>query len=260
MIQLYSIVSGSSGNCYIITDGKNSVLSDCGTSGKALFAALNDLCISPESIKGILVSHEHTDHTKGVGVVARKLKIPIYATNGTHSHMSIGKIDESNLISIVNDIQFEIGGIGITSFDIPHDAAEPCGFLFTDGNTKISIATDLGYIPESLFEKIKGSKSIILESNHDIDMLRFGDYPYPLKQRILSDVGHLSNVVAAQTALKLVQTGTEHLMLGHLSNKNNLPEIAQMETFNLLNNNDIKVGIDVTLQIANRYTITKFNL
>ncbi len=120
------------------------------------------------------------------------------------------------------------------------------------------MATDIGHITDELMDSIKGSESIILESNHDIDMLRFGEYPYPLKQRILGENGHLSNESASAAALELVRSGTRHIMLGHLSNENNRPEIAQLETFNRLTDNGVSVGSDMTLQVARRYEVTLF--
>ncbi len=258
MLELYSLISGSSGNCSLLTNGKTSILIDCGTSGKRAFAALEGLGFSPQKLAAILVTHEHDDHTRGVGIMARKLKLPVYATEGTHRNMKVGVIDDAQRRLVSPDITYDIDGIGVTPFTIPHDASDPCGYSFTDGADKVTIATDIGHMPDSLFSRISGSKSIILESNHDIDMLRMGGYPYPLKQRILSDHGHLSNAAAAKTALRLVNCGTEHIMLGHLSNNNNLPEIAQMETFNMLTDNGVRVGIDVTLQIAARYSVTAF--
>lgn len=259
MLELYSLISGSSGNCSLITDGKTNLLLDCGTSGKRTYDALARLNISPDMINAVLVTHEHSDHTKGIGVIARKLKIPVYATSGTHSSMVVGAINDEQRIIVNAGCSFEIGDITINPFSIPHDAAEPCGYTFENNETKIGIATDIGHLDDKLLQNLTGCKSIILESNHDIDMLRFGEYPFPLKQRILSDVGHLSNETASYAALELVKSGTEHIMLGHLSDKNNLPEIAMMETFNRLNDNGVKVGTDMTLQVASRYEITRFN-
>lgn len=259
MLELYSLISGSSGNSSLVTDGKTHILIDCGTSGKRIFNALSELCIPPEGISAIVVTHEHIDHTKGVGVVARKLKVPIYATGGTHRTMNAGVIPDDCIYHINADIPFAVGDIEITPFEIPHDAAEPCGFTFTDGFTKAALATDIGEMSKNILSRLYGSKQIILESNHDIDMLRYGDYPFPLKQRILGSHGHLSNESASYAALQLVKNGTEHIMLGHLSEHNNLPEIAMMETFNRLTDNGIRVGTDVTLQVAQRYEITTFN-
>ena len=259
MLKLYSLISGSSGNCSVVTDGKTHLMVDCGTSGKRAFDALKDLGIEPGSLSAILVTHEHIDHTRGVGVIARKLKIPVYATHGTHAAMGIGNIDDSQMIFVDPDVPQVINEIEITPFAIPHDAEDPCCYSFRDGKDKISIATDIGFMPDSLLSRISGSKSIILESNHDIDMLRYGEYPYPLKQRILGNFGHLSNAAAAETALKLIKSGTEHIMLGHLSDKNNLPELAQMVTYNYLTDNQVNVDKDITLQVAARYDITRFS-
>jgi phosphoribosyl 1,2-cyclic phosphodiesterase len=258
MLELISLISGSSGNSSLITDGKTNILIDCGTSGKRLCELLEKAGIPPQALSAVLITHEHIDHTKGAGIISRKLNLPVYASRGTHLAMNIGPVSENNIVFVEPDAEFEINDILITPFLIPHDASEPCGFCFTDGKEKAAIATDIGVMSASLFSRISGSRQIILESNHDVDMLRFGEYPYPLKQRILSDVGHLSNTAAAQTALRLVECGTEQIMLGHLSDKNNLPEIAMMETYNLLSDNGIAVGKDVTLQVAERYDITKF--
>lgn len=258
MIKLYSIISGSSGNCSLLTDGKTNILIDCGTSGKRATESLESLSVSPARINAILVTHEHIDHTKGVGILSRRYNLPIYATKGTHLKSDFGKVPDS-LIHIVDpDITYDIAGLGVTPFSISHDAQDPCGYTFTDGNTRIGIATDMGVMTDAVMSRLSGCDSILLESNHDIDMLRFGEYPYALKQRILSDVGHLSNKSAAMAALELVKRGTKHIMLGHLSEKNNLPDIAQMETFNYLTDNNVKIGKDVTLQVAERYKITPF--
>ncbi len=256
MLKLYSLISGSSGNATLITNGKSNILVDCGMSGKSATEALSGLNAS-SSLKAIVVSHEHIDHTKGVGILARKLKIPIYATYGTHKKSSFGKLEDEQICEITPDVTYDIGGIGVTPFQIPHDAVDPCGFVFQDGESKVATATDIGIMREGILSRLYGCQSILLESNHDIDMLRFGEYPYALKQRILSDVGHLSNKAASETALKLVLSGTKHIMLGHLSDKNNMPDIAMMETYNRLTDNGVRVGDDMTLQVAERYKITE---
>ena len=257
-LKLYSIISGSSGNCSLITNGKSNILIDCGMSGKRATESLESLSVSPNRINAILVTHEHIDHTKGVGIMARKYNIPIYATEGTLLKSEIGKVSDELINTVTPDITYDIAGIGITPFSISHDAQEPCGYVSDDGNTRIAVATDMGIMTDNVLSRISGCDSVLLESNHDIDMLRFGEYPYALKQRILSDIGHLSNKAAAATALELVKRGTKHLMLGHLSEKNNMPDIAQMETYNHLTDNGVKIGTDVTLQVAERYKITPF--
>lgn len=258
MLKLYSIISGSSGNCSLLTNGKTNILIDCGTSGKRIIEALSKLSVNEKTLDAILITHEHTDHTKGVGILMRKLKVPLYATIGTITATDIGSVDDSLIHEISHDITYDINGIGITPFSIPHDAADPCGFILNDGTSRIATATDIGIMTDGILSRLYGCDSVLLESNHDIDMLRYGDYPYALKQRILSDTGHLSNKAAAEAALKLVQNGTKHLMLGHLSDKNNMPTIAQMETYSYLTDNGLNVGGDVTLKVAQRYDITEF--
>lgn len=260
MIHFVSLLSGSSGNAAYISDGKTHILADCGASGKKIEQALNEINISPEDIDALLITHEHTDHIQGAGVLARRYKLPIYATAHTHRAMKIGSVSDELINEVSPDTTFEIGGIGITPFKIPHDASNPVGYTFTDGFEKAAIATDIGCMSEYILSHLYGCSQIILESNHDVEMLRLGPYPFPLKQRILSDVGHLSNEMAAKTALELVNHGTKHIMLGHLSIQNNLPEIAVMETYNYLTKNGVKVGEDVTLQVADRYNITKFEI
>ncbi|MGN0183213.1 MAG: MBL fold metallo-hydrolase [Candidatus Ornithomonoglobus sp.] len=259
MIELHSIISGSSGNCSLVTDGETNILVDCGASGKRILNALHDLDVEPEDISAIVVTHEHIDHTRGVGVLARKLKVPVFATAGTHSAMEIGRLADEQCNIIAADNQYSLGDIGFTPFSIPHDAAEPCGYTFTDGETQVAVATDMGCMTKELFSHISGSKSIILESNHDIEMLKVGPYPYNLKRRILSNIGHLSNRIASLTALRLIQTGTEHIMLGHLSEHNNMPGLALLETTNHLKKHDVEIGSDVTIQVADRYEITSFS-
>lgn len=258
MIELISLISGSSGNASLITDGKTNLILDCGTSAKKLEEALKKIDIPPQNIDALLITHEHSDHVKGAGVAVRKYKLPLYATAPTHKAMDIGKIDDDLRVNVTPEKEFSIGSLGITPFAIPHDAAMPVGYVFTSGNTKTAVATDIGRMNENILFHLYGCEKVLLESNHDIEMLRVGPYPYPLKRRILGDFGHLSNASAAEAALDLVKHGTKQLMLGHLSVHNNYPETAVMETYNRLTSAGIKVGTDVTLQVADRFEITRF--
>ncbi|MCD8180729.1 MAG: MBL fold metallo-hydrolase [Firmicutes bacterium] len=253
-----SLISGSSGNATFVSDGKTNLLIDCGMSGAKLKEAMKVIDAAPENITALLLTHEHIDHTKGAGVISRRYNIPIYATEGTHTAMDAGKIDDNNIKLVRENVDFEIGGIGIKPFAIPHDARQPVGYCLFSGGEKYSVATDMGNMNEDILSNITGSKKILLESNHDVEMLRCGSYPYPLKRRILGDLGHLSNEAAAKTALYLVQNGTRHIILGHLSMENNRPEIAMLETYNLLSQSGVNVGDDVTLQVADRYKPTLF--
>lgn len=258
MIKFFSLISGSSGNAAFVSDGRTRLLIDCGTSGKRLEAALNAAGESAVNIDALLVTHEHSDHIRGIGVLSRRYKIPIYATKKTHKAINgVGDIDEALRRAVYTDADFEIGTIGISAFPISHDAADPVGYSFYIGDEKLSVATDTGVVDEELLGRLRGSKRIILESNHDVEMLRCGPYPYHLQQRILGDTGHLSNEDAAITALELVRCGAEHIVLGHLSEHNNLPEIALMETDNYLRGAGVNVGSDMTLKVAKRYEITE---
>lgn len=260
MIRFISLISGSSGNAAYVSDGKTNLLIDCGSSGKKIEAALKAIDVLPESINALLITHEHSDHIQGAGVMARKYGLPIFATVPTHKAMSIGKINDEQRMEVTPQKCFEIGTIAVTPFSIPHDAADPVGYSFFAGQEKVSLATDIGHMTDEIKNQLYGSSMVILESNHNVEMLRMGPYPYPLQQRILSDIGHLSNENAAITALDLVNHGTRHIMLGHLSVHNNLPEIAVMETYNRLTNAGVEVGKDVTLQVADRYNVTKFDI
>lgn len=249
-----SLISGSSGNATLVSDEKTNILIDCGMSGRALSKCLDELDMSADELDALLVTHEHIDHARGVGVVARRHNIPVYATEGTFAAMDVGVLPSWTAVS--PDAAFEIGSIGVRPFSIPHDAAEPVGYnFFADGKTW-TVATDLGHMDEKLLSYLRGSHTILLESNHDIEMLRMGSYPYLLKQRILSDVGHLSNDAAADTLCSLVESGTEHIMLGHLSQENNNPNIAYLTAQNTLAAAGIEIARDVTLTVAQRGAVT----
>ncbi len=259
LTEFISLISGSSGNAAFISDGHTRLLVDCGMSGKRLEQALCEIGSSAAEIDALLITHEHSDHVRGAGIIARRHKIPVYATLGTHSAMDVGKIDDTLRHVVTADRELTIGSIGIKPFAIPHDAAEPVGYSFFCEEKKLSIATDIGKMNDGILDAVKGSDEIILESNHDIEMLRFGPYPFPLKQRILGSYGHLSNESASEAALELVKSGTKKIMLGHLSKENNRPEIAMLETYNMLTGAGVEIGGDVMLKVADRYTVTKFD-
>ena len=253
-----SLVSGSSGNATLVSDGNTKLLVDCGMSQKKLCAALSLIGISPEELDGLLITHEHSDHIKGAGIVSKKYNLPVFATLKTHEAMEAGFIADKNIRYITPDIDFEIGTIGITPFSIPHDAANPVGYNFFFGDKKLSLATDIGKMNDYVFEHLKGSLAVLLESNHDIDMLKKGRYPAFLKNRILGEFGHLSNDDAAKTVLSLAQSGTSYVMLGHLSNENNTPTLAYTKTAEILAQNGAILDKDVSLSVAARYEVSRF--
>ena len=261
-MNIFSLRSGSRGNAALLNSGKNKILIDCGVSGKAITGALAELDVKPEELDGIVVTHEHTDHTSGIGVMMRRYEIPVWATKGTWGAMykSIGKIDDRFIRTLEPGEHFEIGNIGVQPFSIPHDAAEPVGYCFCCKNEKISVATDIGELKKELFEAVKGSKTVILEANHDVNMLEIGPYPIQLKQRIRGNYGHLSNDDAGKAAEFLVRLGTENILLGHLSEENNYPDLALQTVVCALNEADIKVGEDVRLGVAQRSAVSSIGI
>ena len=253
-----SLVSGSSGNASIIKNKNTTILIDCGLSGKKLVSVLKDIGIDANEIDAMLITHEHSDHIAGAGVVSRRFDIPIYATQGTHQNMKIGPIQDKNIKIINNHTAFEIGDITVNPFPVSHDAKDPVGYCFLCNKKKYSIATDTGIMTEEIFSSIKGSDAIILEANHDVEMLMHGEYPYQLKRRILGKYGHMSNDITAKTAVQLLENNTKHIMLSHLSDKNNNPEIASKTVEAELKKNGALIGSDIGLCVAGRYEVTEF--
>ncbi|MBQ7793400.1 MAG: MBL fold metallo-hydrolase [Clostridia bacterium] len=254
---LCSLISGSSGNCSLISHKGTNILVDCGMSGKRLECLLDSLDLKGGDLDAILVTHEHIDHISGIGVVSRRYNLPVYATEQTHSAMDIGRIGEDNIKIIEPDRPFELGNVTANAFSIPHDAADPVGYRFFCGGKKYSVATDIGTMTNELFDSISGSDAVILEANHDIEMLKNGSYPENLKKRILGNFGHMSNELSAKCALALANRGTKKIMLSHLSNENNTPALAYNTVSAKLCENGAEKG-DVQLIVANRYEVTSF--
>ena len=229
-MRMCSIASGSSGNCIYVGSGRHHLLIDAGISGKRVEAGLKELQLSGKDIDGILLTHEHSDHIKGLGVLSRKYEIPIYATPGTAEAVkamnSLGKIDGELFREIHADQDFQIGDLLISPFHISHDAAEPVAYRIACGEKKMAVATDLGVYTDYTIEHLKGLDVLLLEANHDIHMLQVGGYPYYLKQRISGDLGHLSNETAGKLLCQVLHDDLKAIMLGHLSKENNYAELA----------------------------------
>ena len=229
-MELISIASGSSGNCIYIGTDHSHILIDAGISGKRVEAGLNEHGLTMRDIDALCVTHEHTDHTSGIGVLARRYGVPIYTTEGTWRGMmetkSLGQIDPGLYHPIVGDIDFTIGDMTITPVPVSHDAYEPVAYLATDGQHKVGVMTDLGYYTEAIKTALTGMDILLLEANHDIRMLETGPYPYYLKQRILGDRGHLSNEASGQLLSDILHDDFKTVILGHLSKENNIPELA----------------------------------
>ena len=252
-----SIASGSNGNCIYVGSDCTHILIDAGISGKKVEEGLKKLDLSPDEIDAVLVTHEHSDHTKGLGVLARKYEIPIYATHGTlkgiKETVSLGEIDSKLFNEVSSQEKFFIKDLSINPLSISHDAYEPVAYRVFYENKKISVITDLGKFDEITIECLKNSDILMAEANHDIRMLQVGHYPYYLKQRILSDKGHLSNENSGRMISKLLHDDLKEIILGHLSKENNIPELAY-ETVRLeIEASDNKYhGNDFPLRVAKR--------
>ena len=222
--------SGSTGNATVIEHGDTSLLVDAGLSAKRLDELFREREVSPEQLKGILITHEHSDHIKGLGALARKYNLPVYANANTWEAMAkhVGKIDPEQRHIIETGAPIDFGSLRAQSFGISHDAAEPVGYTFDDGIHKLSLATDLGYMSDKVKEAIYDSDVLVLESNHDIEMLRMGRYPWNIKRRILSDLGHLSNNAAGEALSDLLNGRLKRTYLAHLSRDHNMMDIAKM--------------------------------
>jgi len=227
MARLYPLFSSSQGNSTFIGTEKGGILIDAGVSCKKLFEALEINRLTPQSIKAIFITHEHVDHIKGLKLLGSKIRCPVYSRRETLEELiKKDKISpESPLLEIRNNVC--IAGMEITAFDTPHDAVHSCGYrIHTSDDKYCAVCTDLGHITPEVEESLSGCRLVLLESNYDEMMLRTGDYPLAVKQRIMSMNGHLSNDDCASEVRKLIKTGTRYFVLGHISPENNRPEIA----------------------------------
>ncbi len=253
MLRFCPLFSSSSGNSVYIGDRSGGVLVDVGRSAKQTNAMLAGLDVDPSFIKGILLTHEHSDHICGLSVFAAKHNIPVYASAGTLLALKNKGILSAKHIDIaLNQEKFEIGGLQIEPFKTSHDCADGRGYILTgsDGTTRVAIATDTGYLSTDMFSRLTGCKLVYIESNHDIAMLKSGTYPYTLQKRILSDIGHLSNDACADALRALVNKGTTHFVLAHLSRENNTPEIAFNTATAALNEMGALENRDYILRVA----------
>lgn len=229
-MELCSIASGSSGNCIYVGNDNTKLLVDAGISCKRIEQGLSSIDVNPETLNGIFITHEHSDHIQGVGVMARRYKVPIYATAETLSAMnrmkSLGKIDPSLFHIIEPDQPVAVNDIQVNPFSIPHDAANPVAYTFESEGHKVGVATDLGNFNDYIVDNLKDSEILLLEANHDINMLQVGSYPYVLKRRILGDRGHLSNDNCGRLINRLLHHKLKYIFLGHLSKENNYPDLA----------------------------------
>lgn len=229
-MKLCSIASGSSGNCIYVGSNQTNLLVDAGVSAKRIENGLSGIDIKPDMLQGILITHEHSDHVSGLGILARKYHLPIYATYETARSISriksLGEIPEELFHYVKPNEPFLINDISVEPFSTSHDASNPVCYTMRAEGQKIGIATDLGKYDDYIVSMLENSELLLIEANHDVNMLMVGKYPYYLKQRILGDRGHLSNDTSADLISRLIHPGLQHILLAHLSKENNYEELA----------------------------------
>ena len=230
------LASGSRGNTAIVESSSARILVDAGISCRETFKRIKSIGCDPREISAILVTHEHSDHVYGLATLAKKLNVPVFMTGATHQAWARALRDEAGELPKLAKFElfssgraFQVGDITVMPFTIPHDAADPVGFTFRVEGTKVAIVTDLGYMPASVRDHLRGCDVLVLESNHDLEMLRVGPYPWSVKQRVMSRVGHLSNGALADFFTNDYDNRAAFVVLAHLSERNNHPEIARRE-------------------------------
>jgi phosphoribosyl 1,2-cyclic phosphodiesterase len=233
-VSISVLASGSRGNSAVVSTSRTRILVDAGISCREIFKRIKTIGEDPRTLSAILVTHEHADHVYGLATLAKKLQIPLYMTGATHQHWARSVRDEkgepppsTKLEKFSSGRSFQIGDIAVTPFTIPHDAADPVGFTFRAEGVKVGFATDLGYLPANVCDHLRGCDVLVIESNHDLEMLRGGPYPWSVKQRVMSRVGHLSNDALADFFTGDYDGSASFVVLAHLSEQNNHPEIAR---------------------------------
>lgn len=256
-LSMAPLYSGSGGNATYIGTESGGILIDAGLSGSAVIAALRQIGKAPEDLSGILVTHEHIDHIKGIGVLSRKYDLPVFANAETWEAMEekVGRIALKNM-RMIDDGEFFIRDMMITPIPLSHDAANPTGYAVSANGKKVAVMTDSGKVTKQMYERAAGSDILILESNHDVNMLKCGRYPYHLKSRILSGKGHLSNADCGKAAAELIARGVRGILLGHLSKENNFDELAYQTVYDALITEGIVPGRDAALAVAKKNEVT----
>ena len=252
MARLCPLFSGSSGNSIYVGSGGNGVLIDIGRSAKQIEKAIKRSEIDLNTIKAIFITHEHSDHIQGLKVFASRYGIDVYASKGTLEALkSKGLLSEKFRSRIIPDEGIYISDIFVKSFETSHDSKDSVGYTIVTGDGRTTtIATDIGFISEKVRDAVVGCDFLFIESNHDVNMLKNGPYPYYLKRRILSDIGHLSNEACAKELPVFAKKGTTRFMLGHLSGENNVPELAYQTALSSFMTEGLIEGIDFELSVA----------
>ncbi|OOB80449.1 MAG: MBL fold metallo-hydrolase [Epulopiscium sp. Nuni2H_MBin003] len=259
-MNLCTIASGSSGNCTYINTDDVSILIDVGISGQRVIDALTQINAKPENIDAIFITHEHIDHIKGAGIFSRKYNVSIYATQKTWDvilqNNLVGTLDSNNIKIIEPLTTISLNHLNITAFPISHDAIEPVGYVFEANQKKLGLVTDIGIVDDIARNILKECNGIMLESNHDPNMLEVGRYSYYLKRRIASKIGHLSNEDASDFLANLYHKDLKWAMFAHLSSDNNVPSLAYITAKNALSAHGITIGKDIDIYIADKKSVS----
>lgn len=227
MLKVATLASGSSGNCTVVSDGKVHILIDAGISARRIVTGLRELEIDAKDVAAVLITHEHSDHICGLPVLCRQLGADLYTTEGTARQICYRTAGLEQRFRVFDPGErFAVGDLVVESFATSHDCACPVGYTVSDGARKLALCTDTGKVTRSMLGAIQGADTLIGEFNYDVDMLRSGPYPAHLKERILSDHGHLSNELGGKLAAWAVEQGTGRVIMAHLSKENNLPSVA----------------------------------
>lgn len=249
-----SFASGSSGNCYAVRSEESAILIDVGISGKRVFEGLDSIGIDREQIQGILITHEHTDHVKGLRIVTKKNPNWTVFSNEETGYRIADCVSSGNLVTFTNGDAFLIGDIKVKPISISHDAANPVGYSLFHRGMQITLLTDSGFVNQEMQEALATADIIVLEANHDVNMLKMGRYPWSLKQRVLGYNGHLSNEVAAEALVQSLNVDGKfrRVYLAHLSKENNFPQLAFQTVKNILEESDYYIGKHLSLQVFER--------
>lgn len=253
MLTLTTLASGSSGNCLLVSSGSTHLLVDAGISCRRICKALRTLGVEPESLSGVLVTHEHSDHISGLSTLTKQFHLPVYASRGTARQLCYRiAFLEDVLHPFAAGERLAVGGLEAGSFPTSHDASESVGYTITDGERKAVVATDLGVVTDVVYAHLRGAHLAVVEANHDVEWLTSGPYPYFLKERILGPYGHLSNEAGGELACAAAAAGAQTVLLAHLSSENNTPARAYGVVRAALERGGAVVDRDIRLAVAPR--------
>jgi phosphoribosyl 1,2-cyclic phosphodiesterase len=258
-VKICALRSGSSGNAIFVGNGRTRLLIDAGVSLRDIEHSLTEIGESAAALTAVLLTHEHTDHARSIGALLRRHHIPLYTSAGTLGALGnqLGRVSDSLLHTFRSEESFAIGDLGVTAFPTSHDAAESVAFRIGTGQGDVAICTDLGWPEPRLLQTLSGCRTIFVEANYDPVMLAAGTYPPLLKQRIASDLGHLSNPDSAHAIIYFLARGTEQFILAHLSKENNYPELALQTVEDHLRAEDALIGRDLDVAVARRFTTSE---